>query len=123
MNLLDTVRKASRYIQVLRETLEINNATLQTFEHLAIVKTPPKAYEFLEQETVKEQQVLENKIEKRVMYFCGKSCPHKKSNSRNDKQATALDEICKTFSETGYVANKRDSLGLQCNPSDFYKQN
>ena len=37
MNLLDTVRKASRYIQVLRETLEINNATLQKFEHLTIV--------------------------------------------------------------------------------------
>ena len=72
---------------------------------------------------MKEQQVLENKIEKHVMYFYGKSCPHKKNNSRDDKQATALDEICKTFSETGYVANKRDSLGLQCEPSDFYKQN
>jgi len=71
---------------------------------------------------MKEQEVLENKIEKRLMRFYGKSCPLKGNESRADKQMTVLNNISETFSKTGYVASKRDSLGCQCNPSDLCKQ-
>ena len=114
MSIQDVLWNAVRYIDILTETLRINDKTREALERISLGASSAEVQFILKNETEMQQQELNAKLENRLFACYGNSCP--RQGSQLGYAEGDLNDIICTLEKLGFSGTRCNSLGFLNDP-------